>query len=525
MLNRVDKNRIILLSRTEHKGSRAIAKELNLNRKTVQRVLRKYAEAIAAEDPDEALLQALAETPKYDESGRHPTAITPEMSAIIDSILEDNKHKRSIGLGKQCANGITIHRVLVDKGYKVSYTTVTRYIHRKLIGPDKHEEAFVRIRYAPGNISEFDWGEIKLYIDGKLCRLYMAVFTLPYSNHRKAYLFRHQNTLAFMESHRNYFADMKGAPLVMVYDNMKVAVKKFVGPTEREPTDALVRMSSFYCFQYRFCNPASGWEKGHVENSVGHVRQRAFSIQMRFATIEEAQMWLDKICDQLNAEDESIMGKQERIREELCSLQPCPGKIGCFESSEYSVDKYSTVKIANVRYSVPDIYVGKRLTVKLYSEKITVYDAGKKVAAHQRSYTAGQWIIDIEHYLRTLLRKPGAVASSEALHQMPEGMKAIFEKCFKNDPKDFVQLLVFAKEQSFSYRDIEAAFDVLRSRGLRKPSGEQLRAMLPSLRDGDSVPVVENTKDDTVEAIAKASQVSINALASIMARRSRAYNS
>ena len=64
MLNGVDKNRIILMSRAEHKGSRAIAKELNLNRKTVQRVLRKYAEAIAAEDPDEALLEALAETPK-----------------------------------------------------------------------------------------------------------------------------------------------------------------------------------------------------------------------------------------------------------------------------------------------------------------------------------------------------------------------------------------------------------------------------------------------------------------------------
>ena len=64
MLNRVDKNRIILMSRAEHKGSRAIAKELNLNRKTVQRVLRKYAEAIAAEDPDEALFEALAETPK-----------------------------------------------------------------------------------------------------------------------------------------------------------------------------------------------------------------------------------------------------------------------------------------------------------------------------------------------------------------------------------------------------------------------------------------------------------------------------
>ena len=48
----------------QRKKALAIAKELNLNRKTVQRVLRKYAEAIAAEDPDEALFEALAETPK-----------------------------------------------------------------------------------------------------------------------------------------------------------------------------------------------------------------------------------------------------------------------------------------------------------------------------------------------------------------------------------------------------------------------------------------------------------------------------
>ena len=48
----------------QRKKALAIAKELNLNRKRVQRVLRKYAEAIAAEDPDEALLEALAETPK-----------------------------------------------------------------------------------------------------------------------------------------------------------------------------------------------------------------------------------------------------------------------------------------------------------------------------------------------------------------------------------------------------------------------------------------------------------------------------
>ena len=69
-----------------------------------------------------------------------------------------------------------------------------------------------------------------------------AVFTLAYSNHRMAYLFLHQDTQAFLESHRRYFHDMGGVPHRMVYDNMRVAVASFVGG--KHPTDALIRLGA-----------------------------------------------------------------------------------------------------------------------------------------------------------------------------------------------------------------------------------------------------------------------------------------
>ena len=84
-------------------------------------------------------------------------------------------------------------------------------------------------------------------------KFYLAVFTFGHSNGRYAYLFRHQNTLTFMESHRNFFRDILGVPAMMVYDNMRVAVKSFVGG-DKKPTEALMKMSGFYCFEYRFCN-------------------------------------------------------------------------------------------------------------------------------------------------------------------------------------------------------------------------------------------------------------------------------
>ena len=86
---------------------------------------------------------------------------------------------------------------------------------------------------------------------------------------RDAYLFHRQDTLAFMEAHRNFFKGIGGVPHTMVYDNMRVAV--VFDEKSKKPTVALQRLSSFYKFQWRFCNARAGWEKGNVERSVDYV--------------------------------------------------------------------------------------------------------------------------------------------------------------------------------------------------------------------------------------------------------------
>jgi len=44
----------------------------------------------------------------------------------------------------------------------------------------------------------------------------MAAFALCYSNSRRAYLFINENTVLFMESHRNYFHVIGRVPVVAV---------------------------------------------------------------------------------------------------------------------------------------------------------------------------------------------------------------------------------------------------------------------------------------------------------------------
>lgn len=125
----------------------------------------------------------------------------------------------------------------------VSYSSVCKYIVRKKSEKtDKTKEAYLRIHREPGLECEFDWGEVKLCIDGRKEVLTMAVSAFPHSKGRQAYLFHRQDTLAFMESHRNFFRQVHGVPYVMVYDNMKVAV--VLDEKKKSATEALQRMAT-----------------------------------------------------------------------------------------------------------------------------------------------------------------------------------------------------------------------------------------------------------------------------------------
>ena len=89
----------------------------------------------------------------------------------------------------------------------------------------------------------------------------------------------------------------------------------------------------------------------------------------------------------------------------------------------------------NVHYSVPDSLVGEKVHVKVYSEKIVILYGKEKVASHQRSYCGGDWCIKLEHYLRTLSRKPGALPHSVVWQRAPEELRRLYDR--GREPRPF----------------------------------------------------------------------------------------
>jgi len=495
----INKQEIIIRYYRHGDSERKISRELDIHRDTVRRYLKEYRKArknsLSGLVADE-LIEDVVKKPQYNSYNRGKRKLTPELTSEIDKLLKLNEVKKSKGEHKQLLKKIDILEHLNEKGFNIGYTSVCNYISEK---SSKIKEAYIRQVYEPGDVCEFDWGEVKLVLEGQNKKVNMAVFTSARSNYRYAMLFHRQDTTSFQQAHVNFFDYVGGVYKTMVYDNMRVALRRFVGSSEKEPTDALLKLSLYYHFDLRFCNIRRGNEKGHVERSVEYIRRKTFSRQDSFSSLEDANKWLLTTCNRLNASYSGSPKKESSLdlfNQEKAFLYPAPARFDCAIIDQARVDKYSTIACYTNRYSVPDHLVGEMVDIKIYPEKLICYYHNKKICVHERRYGRHGWHIVLDHYLGTLHYKPGALGGSKALQSAPENVKSVYENYFRKAPRDFVELLLFARDYKFNFTDIEKAIDRLRDICPGDISLDKIKAV--SMQKAEAPIQVRDDRDDPI---------------------------
>jgi len=156
-----------------------------------------------------------------------------------------------------------------------------------------------------------------------------------------------------------------------------------------------------------------------VEGEVGYFRRNHWTPVPRAKDLEElnAQLWA--ACQQ--DQQRQIQGHPLRVgaamqveREHLLAL--AEEGFDLAEVSFARVDGLGRVKVRTNCYSVP-LRPGTSVQAKVYSSSVELWHEGKCVARHERCYRRQQQILDLEHYLEVLERKPGALAGSKPLEQ------------------------------------------------------------------------------------------------------------
>jgi transposase-like protein len=165
MITLNQKQKIIIAYYRKNKSQRRIAREVGLNRRTVARYIKDYDQkrtqllATADDTQQEELTADIIQTPSYDTSSRKKVKLTREIMEKIQFYLQQNQQKKKEGKAKQQKKKIDIFEALLEEGYSFGYTTICNAIRRI---QQESREAYIRQEYAPGEVCEFVWGEVKL---------------------------------------------------------------------------------------------------------------------------------------------------------------------------------------------------------------------------------------------------------------------------------------------------------------------------------------------------------------------------
>ena len=444
MITLFDKVHIIKLIEDEGLSIRAASRKTGKDRKTITRYYNEYLELKEKLEKTDCEIQArdlqnaIIEKPNYTKRDRVNRKWTKEMDEFMDYHLElENDRNIKFGINhKQRLTNVMMHELMLESGLDIGLTTVRNNMIEKR---KKLQEVFIRQTYLPGQRFEFDYGEVQLMINMKKTKLYLAVISSPYSDYRTAYLYTNQNQKTFLDAHNRLFDEIGGIPQEIVYDNMRNVVTKFIGRSEKQLNEKLVQLAFYYGFNINVTNCFSGNEKGHVEGSVKYIRNKVFTTHYEFDSIEAAQDRLQTKLIELN--------KKSKIEEEKKHLNKMIKPLDLSEVRIQKVNKYSTVRVENDFYSVPETLVGKKVTVKNYMNDLEVFYNHNLVCRHNKKDGELEYVIDITHFLQTFKCKPGALKNSEALLNNPD-LKSIFDKYYSTQPKYFIEILAENKNKN-----------------------------------------------------------------------------
>jgi transposase len=350
-----------------------------------------------------------------------PQRARPKLSAaipFIDEILEfDRKAPRK--------QRHTAHRIWMRLRRElpvidVAESTVRDYVrHRKIAMGLAGHEIFVPQSYQFGGEAQVDWYESWAEFDGESRKTYEFCMRSMASGGAFHRAYPHATQQAFLEAHELAFAWFGGVFRVLRYDNLKSAVKKILRGHQREETARFIGFRSHWGFASEFCTPGEGHEKGGVECEGGQYRRNYLTPVPKVRDLEELNQLM--AAGSLEEQSRVIAGRSQTIgsamiaeREHLLPLAEEGFDLASLHFPQ--INASGCAKVLTNFYSAP-LPVGSSVEAKVYAAYVEIWHHGRRVARHERCYERHQKVLELDHYLDALLKKPGALSGSTALEQ------------------------------------------------------------------------------------------------------------
>ncbi|WP_083604459.1 IS21 family transposase [Clostridium sp. N3C] len=340
---------------------------------------------------------------------------------------------------------------LFDDKLDVSLRTVQYYVSAKKKELFSKKEGSLPLNHPAGE-AQVDLGEATFIENGEEFTGYYLNMSFPYSNGGYVQVFRGQNQECFLQGMKNIFEHMGRVPYKIWFDNLSAAVISIDKDGSRTLTQQFERFASHYKFQVNFCNPASGNEKGNVENKVGYHRRNLFVPIPAFKNIDDYNKLLLQICD--NDMDRKHYKNDVTIKElfndDLKKMFLLPA-VGFEIHRMFSAiaDNYGKVKFETNTYSTSPAVAGKKVFIKATAFQVIILDEKYgHIVTHKRLYCKNAESMNWIPYLSTLARRPNALKYTDFYNEMPEPWRDYLDKCDKDKKKLALHALIKMIQES-----------------------------------------------------------------------------
>lgn len=379
----------------QQKGPYQIAKELDVDPKTVRRYM-------AQEDFSPS-------TPQVE---LRPSKLDP-FKSTIDAWLAADQQNRS----KQRHTALRVFNRLTQQfpGFSCSYPTVRRYVRSVRHQQQRTRKGFLELQWHPGE-AQADFGECDIVLNGvrRTCRYLVVSF--PYSNVAFVQCFLGETAECLCQGLMDIFAHIRCVPLRLVIDNATAAGRR-MGEVVRL-TQLFKRFQAHFRFEVTFCNPASGHEKGNVENKVGYVRRNYFVPIPSAVSLADWNDELLTLCDLDNARE------HYKKEQPMCELFTVDRRaMRALPRQSFEACRYEHVKTNGYgkfvldgrhTYSSSPMHADREIVVRIGATFIEpLNDAGEVISRHERAFGSertdtSDWLTMIDQ----LIAKPGAWRNS-----------------------------------------------------------------------------------------------------------------
>lgn len=317
-------------------------------------------------------------------------------------------------------------------------------------------------REEPGRIGYSDFthaSELGVTIAGEPFPHLLYQFRLGFSGWMHAEVVVGGESFAALGSGlRTALAALGGVPRLHRTDSLSAAFRNLERGAADDQTRGYRQLCADFGMQATRNNPGVSHENGAIESPNGHLKDDLDqALRLRgsrdFADQDAYRAWLAAQVDAARARLDP-----ERLAAERAALQPLPSVLPALAAMARTVDvrvsSSSSIVVGKVLYTVDERFIGQRLRVLVYDDRIECFWHGERVDILPRKPRQGdrrERVVNYHHIIESLVRKPGAfprLAYRDQVHPSPvwrqtwEALAAVLDE--RTAARTYLGLLLIA---------------------------------------------------------------------------------